>query len=177
MTHTVPIFHIDRFNVAKHTPVLLAALKASEIISIDLELSGLGKRPGISSKDLTKRYQGLFTRTWTLKIGLKTLFHWRKTNKYNPYKAMKEAADTYSIISIGICFMTKENHCSLFQLNVSKPDINLNRETAKFLLDHGFNFDQLYSRSTDYSQVGTAFMSQTFKLISSFRRRIILSIR
>ena len=60
MTHTVPIFHIDRFNVAKHTPVLLAALKASEIISIDLELSGLGKRPGISSKDLTKRYQGLF---------------------------------------------------------------------------------------------------------------------
>ena len=63
MTHTVPIFHIDRFNVAKHTPVLLAALKSSEIISIDLELSGLGKRPGISSKDLTKRYQGLFTRT------------------------------------------------------------------------------------------------------------------
>ena len=66
---------------------------------------------------------------------------------------MKEAAETYSIISIGICFMTKENHCSLFQLNVSKPDINLNRETAKFLLDHGFNFDQLYSSSTDYSQV------------------------
>ena len=67
---------------------------------------------------------------------------------------MKEAADIYSIISIGICFMAKENHCSLFQLNVSKPDINLNRETAKFLLDHGFNFDQLYSRSADYSQVG-----------------------
>ena len=66
---------------------------------------------------------------------------------------MKEAAETYSIISIGICFMTKENHCSLFQLNVSKPDINLNRETAKFLLDHGFNFDQLYSSSADYSQV------------------------
>ena len=63
MTHTVPIFYIDRFNVVKHTPVLLAALKASEIISIDLELSGLGKRPGISSKDLTKRYQGLLTRT------------------------------------------------------------------------------------------------------------------
>ena len=63
MTHTVPIFHIDRFNVVKHTPVLLAALKASEIISVDLELSGLGKRPGISSKDLTKRYQGLLTRT------------------------------------------------------------------------------------------------------------------
>ena len=60
MTHTVPIFHIDRFNVAKYTPVIFAALKASEIISIDLELSGLGKRPGISSKDLTKRYQGLF---------------------------------------------------------------------------------------------------------------------
>ena len=59
MTHTVPIFHIDRFNVAKHTPVLLAALKASEIISVDLELSGLGKRPGIRSKDPTKRYQGL----------------------------------------------------------------------------------------------------------------------
>ena len=64
MTHTVPIFHIDRFNVAKHTPVLFAALKASEVISIDLELSGLGKRPGISSKDLTKRYQGLFITTF-----------------------------------------------------------------------------------------------------------------
>ena len=82
MTHTVPIFHIDRFNVAKHTPVLLAALKASEIISIDLELSGLGKRPGISSKDLTKRYQGLFKRTvrvQTLKISSKIVFYCRKT--------------------------------------------------------------------------------------------------
>ena len=126
MTHTVPIFHIDRYNMVQHQPVVLAALKASEIISIDLELSGLGTRPGISSKDLTKRYQ-----------------------------AMKQAAETYSIISIGICFMTKENHCSLFQLNVSKPDINLNRETAKFLLDHGFNFDQLYSNSADYSKVRT----------------------
>ena len=65
MTHTVPIFHIDRFNVARHTAVLLAALNASEIISIDLELSGLGKRPGISSKDLPKRYQGLFTNTFS----------------------------------------------------------------------------------------------------------------
>jgi len=70
--------------------------------------------------------------------------------------------------------MTKENHCSLFQLNVSKPDINLNRETAKFLLDHGFNFDQLYSSSADYSRNKDNVINQIIHAILSSGRPIVL---
>ena len=69
------------------------------------------------------------------------------------YTHMKDAAESFSIISIGICFATSDNHLSIFEISVSKERVNIDKNTAQFLIKHGFNFRDLFENSITYSKV------------------------
>ncbi|CAH1774981.1 unnamed protein product [Owenia fusiformis] len=136
----VPIIEVDKDNFTEMWPQILLAMKTSTFISIDAELSGLGERKKLNSKDVEERYS-----------------------------LMSEVARTRSILSIGLsCFKIQPPRSpeSEKSENMDKSltflvqtfnlvllccqDYIVEPMSLEFLVNHGFDFNKQYAKGIHY---------------------------
>ena len=104
------------------------AVLSADFIAIDCELSGLGDRKKLGSSDMDERYSNLSV-----------------------------VAKTRSVLALGIsCFMKDavdyNNYCveTFNILTLCDEDYIVESGSINFLLQHGFNFQDQYSRGVLY---------------------------
>lgn len=104
------------------------AVQSADFIAVDCELSGLGDRKKLGSSDMDDRYSNLSV-----------------------------VAKTRSVLALGIsCFKKNAvdvtNYCvqTYNILTLCDEDYIVEPGSVKFLLQHGFNFQEQYSRGVLY---------------------------
>uniref|UniRef100_A0A914DA96 Uncharacterized protein n=1 Tax=Acrobeloides nanus TaxID=290746 RepID=A0A914DA96_9BILA len=145
----VPVVEINKNNLNLLWPSLLIAIRRAQLISIDLELSGLGNRSGLTSKSFEDRYENI-----------------RKTTQ------------THSIFSIGIStFELKEisenpkrieYDCQVFNILAwSEMNFTVEPEALIFLSGHHFDFNKLINEGLRYAKKGNDTLHILFEEILS----------
>ena len=109
-------------------PKMSTAVRNADFIAVDCELSGLGNRKKLGSSDMDERYSNLSV-----------------------------VAKTRSVLALGIsCFKKSAvdvtNYCvqTFNILTLCDEDYIVEPGSIKFLLQHGFNFQEQYSRGVLY---------------------------
>uniref|UniRef100_A0A8R1I332 Uncharacterized protein n=1 Tax=Caenorhabditis japonica TaxID=281687 RepID=A0A8R1I332_CAEJA len=122
----IEIIEVNRSNFSQIWPYLLICVKSADFTAIDLELSGLGGK-GLRSKDVQERY-----------------------------KAIRDAANTRSILSVGICTMklirkSEKRRALRYETQVfnlltfSEHPFTVEPSALQFLAKHSFDFNRLIS--------------------------------
>jgi len=128
----VPVHNVNNTNFEALAPLILEKLAVCEIVSLDLELSGLGERvSGVNSKDLNVRYL-----------------------------SAKKASEDFGIVTLGITCFSQNSESSSKTLKFKSITFNillcdekslqLSRDSAVFLIDHGFDFNELFKKAVCY---------------------------
>ncbi|CAI5441014.1 unnamed protein product [Caenorhabditis angaria] len=124
MFEEIQVIELNRSNFQQIWPYLLISIKSADFIGLDLELSGLGGK-GLRSKDIQERYQ-----------------------------AIREAAKTRSILSLGIATLklVQKNEkkkrlryqAQVFNIiTLSEKPFTIEPNALKFLARHNFDFNKL----------------------------------
>lgn len=142
MEKKLPIIEVTKDNFEEVWPSIAQAVKDATFVAVDCELSGLGKRSKINSQELDIRYQNL-----------------------------AEVAKSYAVIAFGLsCFSCNSvssisvqdgkgeeqirSHDYMVQtynvLTMCSDPFTVDCSSLKFLLNHGFDFNKLYSKGTPY---------------------------
>lgn len=127
----VPVVDVTKDNVTEVAPSVKAAVLMADFIAIDCELSGLGDRKRLNATSIEERFLN------TSKV-----------------------AKTRSIIALGLSMFSKRStndvakvayHVQTFNLiALCSEDYIVEPGSLKFLVEHGFNFDQQYSKGLPY---------------------------
>ncbi|ETN86024.1 CAF1 family ribonuclease [Necator americanus] len=123
---------VRRCNFDAVWPYLLASLKNADFISLDLELSGLGSRLATVARNIEDRYT-----------------------------ALREAARTRSILSLGLAFFKKigksetkrriKFQCQVFNiLSLCAEPFIVEPDALEFLARHSFDFNKLIGTGVRY---------------------------
>ncbi|XGW07447.1 hypothetical protein V3C99_010544 [Haemonchus contortus] len=120
----IQVIEICRTNFDQIWPYLLVSLKQADFIAVDLELSGLGSREA----------------SWAKNVG-------------DRYTALKEAAKTRGVLSLGLAFFKKTGQkeskrqlkfsCQVFNiLSLCSEPFTVEPEALEFLGKHSFDFNR-----------------------------------
>ncbi|RCN51898.1 CAF1 family ribonuclease [Ancylostoma caninum] len=123
---------ICRTNFNAIWPYLLVSMKNADFIALDLELSGLGSRLASAAKNVADRYA-----------------------------ALRDAARTRGILSLGLAFFKKAGQketkrrikfqCQVFNiLSLCAEPFTVEPEALEFLSKHSFDFNQLIDEGVRY---------------------------
>ncbi|KAH7723120.1 CAF1 family ribonuclease containing protein [Aphelenchoides avenae] len=134
MFENVPIVEINRTNLNAMWTHVMSAIHGSQLVAIDLELSGLGEISGPHGKSFPERY-----------------------------KIIRETARTRSVLSMGITtFKLKKCHqfekrieveCQVFDILLVEDDpFTVDPDSMAFLQKHGFDFNKCFSLGIQYSK-------------------------
>uniref|UniRef100_A0A183BVV6 C3H1-type domain-containing protein n=1 Tax=Globodera pallida TaxID=36090 RepID=A0A183BVV6_GLOPA len=152
LVETVPVAEVNCDNLNIIWPQLIDSIKKAQLISIDLELSGLGERAGCM-RTMPERY-----------------------------KRTREATRTRSILSVGIATFqfngidTDQRRelrykCRVFDLlALEERPFVVEPEALQFLSSHGFDFNRVLTHGIRYSKTdskGGAFHSLWEEIIAS----------
>ncbi|MEN2500554.1 MAG: Target of EGR1, member 1 (Nuclear), variant 2, partial [Marteilia pararefringens] len=129
----LPVHCINASNLQRYGAEINQNILESQLISIDLEMSGLG--------DMQKKKGG--------------------SNDINVrYSAIKEATEEFGIISLGIsCFKSNDMQsdtnicysCNAYSFLIcSSEKISFNFKSANFLSSHDFDFNELFTNAILY---------------------------
>ncbi|CAJ0605212.1 unnamed protein product [Cylicocyclus nassatus] len=128
----IQVMEVSRSNFNTIWPYLLVSLKSADFIALDLELSGLGSRTASVAKNIEDRYA-----------------------------ALREAAKTRAILSLGLAFLKKAGqnetkrrvkfNCQVFNiLCVCAEPFTVEPEALEFLAKHSFDFNRLIDSGVRY---------------------------
>ncbi|EPB65298.1 CAF1 family ribonuclease [Ancylostoma ceylanicum] len=123
---------VCRTNFNTIWPYLLVSMKSADFIALDLELSGLGSRLASAAKNVADRYA-----------------------------ALRDAARTRGILSLGLAFFKKAGQketkrrlkfqCQVFNiLSLCAEPFIVEPEALEFLSKHSFDFNQLIDKGVRY---------------------------
>ncbi|KAI1727906.1 CAF1 family ribonuclease domain-containing protein [Ditylenchus destructor] len=129
----VPVIEVNRYNINRIWPYLMISVRKSHLVAIDLELSGLGNRCHT------------------------------KSSFPDRYKNVREAAESRSILSVGIATFElrkrssrrKKLHykCQVFNiLSFDECPFMMEPEALLFLAYHGFDFNLLLKNGVRYNR-------------------------
>ncbi|XP_071952454.1 target of EGR1 protein 1-like [Antedon mediterranea] len=130
----VPVVDVHCENISIIWPSLLLAVRSSDFIGIDLELSGLGNRRNLVTRCMEDRY-----------------------------KFISEVAKSRSILAVGLaCFKITGIVSDGLGLQFQAQTFNLTTlcneeyvvepDALQFLVNHGFDFNKQYSKGMYYSR-------------------------
>ncbi|KAL3115510.1 hypothetical protein niasHT_018143 [Heterodera trifolii] len=134
---TVSVAEVNCENLNVIWPYLIESIRKAQLVSIDLELSGLGDRAG-SMRTMPERY-----------------------------KRTREAAQTRSILSVGIATFQFDGidteqralryKCRVFDmLALEEKPFVVEPEALRFLSSHGFDFNRLLTHGIRYSKTDSS---------------------
>ncbi|EFO88694.1 hypothetical protein CRE_06714 [Caenorhabditis remanei] len=144
----IQIIEVNRDNFSKIWPYMLVCIKSADFIAMDLELSGLGGQ-GLRSKDVQERY-----------------------------RAIRDAAHTRSILSVGITTMKlihkSEKRRSLRYetqvfnlLTLSEKPFTIEPSALQFLAKHSFDFNRLIQSGVQFQGVNCPLKTLFRELLGS----------
>ena len=132
----VPVVDVTRDNFSTFEPTIRSAIEHCDYIAIDCELSGLGDRKKLNASSIEERFtnSSVVAKTRSIiALGLsifKEEFHQKDEGQAVTSKKLQ--VQTYNIVVL----------CS--------EDYIVEPGSVKFLVGHGFNFNQQYSEGVPY---------------------------
>ncbi|GMT17062.1 hypothetical protein PFISCL1PPCAC_8359 [Pristionchus fissidentatus] len=127
----IPVIEVNKENMDRIWPQLILSIRKADLISLDLELSGLGERTEINAASLEGRY-----------------------------KAMREAATSRSVLSLGVALFKKRDSrkdkcvsykCQVFNvLTLCSRPFMMEPDALRFLANHSFDFNRYVRQGVLY---------------------------
>ena len=132
---SVPVVDVTKTNFSSLEPTIRSAIENCDFIALDCELSGLGDRKQLNATSIEERFSNSSVVAKTrsiIALGLSTFKEEPNSKDKNNFPSKRFQVQTYNIVVL----------CS--------EDYIVEPGSVKFLVEHGFNFNQQYSEGVPY---------------------------
>ncbi|CAD5117340.1 DgyrCDS6125 [Dimorphilus gyrociliatus] len=132
----VPVIDVHSSNIEELYNSIILAVRSASFVAIDLELSGIGDKRRVNTKDIAERYEaiseGAKTRS-VVSLGISCFCRLPSFSKSEEESALRFAIQTFNLF-----LLCKNNHI-------------IESSSVKFLVQHGFDFNTQYKYGLLYS--------------------------